>query len=199
MKWWKIAGVIVLIAAGVWVAKSITTRAPGKEVPDLGREHVSEAQVAETKYNSNPPTSGPHLPTWVKPGIYDKPQSLGEFIHSLEHGYINIAYDCNAGKPKGVESTSSGALSSAEESTASGSTASAINDSDACKTLVKNLEEVARKKGLKKLLVVPFPGLDTPIAITAWRWIDTLDAFDAKRIEAFIDYHRDHGPEQTME
>ncbi|MBI4066516.1 DUF3105 domain-containing protein [Candidatus Gottesmanbacteria bacterium] len=77
--------------------------------------------------------------------------------------------------------------------------ASAVNESDRCKVLVKQLTELANKKKLWKLIVVPRPQLDTTIALTAWDYIDKFDSFDASRISRFIDYHRDQGPEKTME
>ncbi len=181
MNWTKIFLIGLLLAGGVWFFRYITTPPPGTAVEDQGRQHVSAEDVVKTVYKSNPPTSGPHLETWVRAGVYAEPLKEGELIHSLEHGYININYNCNAdGQPK----------------EASGS---AVNDSDACKTLVGQLEEVANKKGLKKLLMVPRPQLDTKIALVAWNRIDKFNDFDAKRIEIFIDYWRDHGPEQTME
>ena len=75
----------------------------------------------------------------------------------------------------------------------------AITDTEACKTLQKQLTDLAMGKKLWKLIVVPRPELDTTIALTAWDRIDKLDDFDAKRIERFIDYWRDRGPEKTME
>ncbi len=65
--------------------------------------------------------------------------------------------------------------------------------------LVPQLEEIARRKALKKLIVVSRPQLNTGIALTAWTYLDVFDDFDEKRIERFIDYHRYHGPEKTME
>jgi hypothetical protein len=79
------------------------------------------------------------------------------------------------------------------------STQSAINESDGCKSLVKNLAELANKKKLWKLAVVSRPNLETTIALTAWNYIDKFDGFDASRIERFIDYNRDQGPEKTIE
>lgn len=202
---------------------------------DQGRDHVTVEEVAKFYYNSNPPTSGPHLPTWVKAGVYDAPQSEGELIHSLEHGYIIINYNCNVHLSsifnfhfsifnqfsifnlKKVfahedESSSASTEVTADKpaaefrdptiSTGSPSTTlrvNAVNESDGCKTLVKNLTELADRKKLWKLAVVPRPQLNTTIALTAWNYIDTFDAFDAGRIERFIDYHRDGGPEKTIE
>ena len=168
MNWQKIILIFLLVLGGIWFSRYITTPPPGAAVEDQGREHVSAETVSKTVYKSNPPTSGSHMETWVKPGIYTEPQKEGELIHSLEHGYININYNCDSATQE-------------------------------CKTLVSQLEGVANKKGLKKLLMVPRPQLDTKIALTAWNRIDTFNDFDAERIETFIDYWRDHGPEQTME
>lgn len=170
MKWWHALVGLLLLAVGYGVYRVVTVPAPGVRMEEQGRQHVTQQEVAAFKYNSNPPTSGPHLSTWVAPGIYDTPQSEGELIHSLEHGYVIISYNCNA-----------------------------INETDACKVLIEQLKELARRKKLFKLIVVPRSHLTTAIALTAWDHIDTFDEFDAKRIERFIDFHRDHGPEKTME
>jgi hypothetical protein len=173
------------------------------------------------------------LETWVKPGIYTEPQHDGELIHSLEHGYVIISYNCNvhlrgnlksqisnlksipntkyqipyvstvyAHEEEGGEASPGADLEVSPEATGSPSTSlrtGAANESDACKTLIGQLEDLARKKKLFKLIVVPRPNLDTTLALTAWGFIDTFDGFDAARIERFIDYHRDHGPEKTTE
>jgi hypothetical protein len=51
-------------------------------------------------YKTNPPTSGTHEPTWYEDGIYaagDTPR-LGQLVHTLEHGRIDIQY--KPGTPK---------------------------------------------------------------------------------------------------
>ena len=232
MKVLKVIFFIAFILGGIWIVKYVTTPVPGQSVPDLGRDHVSVEQFARTTYNSNPPTSGPHLETWVKPGIYREPQHDGELIHSLEHGYVIISYNCNVhlktdvklkmpfdraqGKQnaklktirpvyaheEGEEASPGADLELPPEATGSPSTSlrtGAVNESDACKTLVGQLEDLARTKKLFKLIVVSRPSLDTTLALTAWGYIDTFDEFDRARIERFIDYHRDQGPEKTME
>lgn len=228
MNWWKagigIIGVIGVIGIG-WV---VSRPVPGNRMEDQGREHVTPQAVAEFKYNSNPPTSGQHLPTWVKAGVFEEPQSEGELLHALEHGYVIINYNCNVhlkSQKSKVESRKVYAHEEGESSASGQSTdpfgktgpfiegkgfypegkfpfeasASAVNESDGCKTLIKQLTELANKKKLWKLIVVPRPQLDTTIALTAWTYLDKFDAFEAGRIERFIDYHRDQGPEKTME
>lgn len=184
----KIVWSMLGIAALVWFGIYVTKPPPGTRVSDLGRGHKSVEELATFTYNSNPPTSGPHLATWVKPGVYKEPQSEGELIHSLEHGYIEINYNCNAAVVSG------GALDDAKNASPS-----AINTSNTCVDLIKKLEDIARKKKLFKLLVVPRPSITTPIVLAAWTYILPLEGYDEKKIVQFIDYHRDHGPEQTME
>ncbi len=181
MSWRKILLGIALGIGGLWAIRYLATPPPGTAVADQGRQHVSAQEVAQTSYNSNPPTSGPHVVTWVKAGIYTEPQTEGELLHALEHGYVNIQYNCNAGQAVPEAS------------------ASATNESERCAALVKQLDDLATAKRLWKLIVVPRPTLDTAIALTAWNRLEKMNDFDASRIGAFIDYWRDHGPEQTME
>lgn len=236
--WWKAGAGIVIVGILGWLGWMAMRPVPGTKMADQGREHVSPAEVAAYQYNSNPPTSGQHLPTWVKAGVYDKPQSEGELIHSLEHGYVIISYNCNVHLKAfsrqlsaisqifaHEESAFAEATADKEGSSSSDfvdptplrqgsegqATGSAVNESDGCKTLVKQLTELANKRKLWKLIVVPrppqsnaagtfdVPQLDTTIALTAWTYLDTFDQFDEKRITRFIDYHRDQGPEKTME
>lgn len=217
--WWKVGVGIAVVGLLGWVGWTVTRPVPGMKIADLGRDHVTPEEVAKFTYNSKPPTSGPHLATWVKAGVFDEPQSEGELLHSLEHGYVVINYNCNvhliatsdkreairkiyAHEEDGSSSTSTEVTAdkpSVEFKDPTVSTGSATNESNGCKTLVKNLTELANKKKLWKLAVVPRPTLETTIALTAWNYIDTFDAFDAGRIERFIDYHRDQGPEKTME
>lgn len=208
MRWWKVLAWAFVIGTVGWMGWLVTRPVPGRRMEDQGREHVTAQQVAAFAYNSNPPTSGPHLPTWVKAGIYDAPQSDGELIHSLEHGYVIISYTCavhlksqtfNVKSQKVYAHDEEESIPSAGIVDPTMATGSAVNESDGCKTLVKNLTDLANRKKLWKLVVVPRPSLTTTIALTAWHYIDTFDQFDAGRIERFIDFHRGQGPEKTME
>jgi len=212
MSWWKVViGIVIIVSLG-WLGWSVTRPMPGTRMEDQGREHVTPAAVAAFAYNSNPPTSGPHLPTWVKAGIFEMPQSEGELLHSLEHGYVVVSYNCNVHLKAFSRQLSAVSQIYAHEEEGSPSvdfidptisTGSGINETDRCTFLVKQLGELANKKKLWKLIVVARPQLDTTIALTAWAYVDKFDppagGFDVGRIERFIDYHRDQGPEKTME
>jgi hypothetical protein len=83
---------IVLIGGGFWLFKGESKELPGKEISDMGRDHVPDG--TEVGYNSEPPTSGSHYKEWIKAGVYDNPIRDGHLVHSLEHGYIIISYNC---------------------------------------------------------------------------------------------------------
>jgi hypothetical protein len=62
--------------------------------PAEGDEHDDRAFTAKD-YRTNPPTSGDHAFRAAADGIYDDPAALaplGELVHSLEHGRINLQY-----------------------------------------------------------------------------------------------------------
>jgi hypothetical protein len=62
-------------------------------LPDEGNTHL-EPDAEPPKYRTNPPTSGNHVtnPFMQADGAYaETPQSI-EFVHSLEHGRIEIQY-----------------------------------------------------------------------------------------------------------
>lgn len=54
-----------------------------------GRDHVSGSPGYAHRF----PTSGPHSPTWVEPGVYSEAQRRAAIVHALEHGNIVIYYD----------------------------------------------------------------------------------------------------------
>jgi len=56
---------------------------------------------------------------------------------------------------------------------------------DGCDELVAQLTEVVQQYG-DEVILAPYPGMDTTIALTAWNRIDQMDSYDRERIEAFI-------------
>ncbi len=61
-----------------------------------------ERKFTPQDYKTNPPTSGAHFPTWYDDGIYEPGSvpDLGQLVHTLEHGRINVQY--KPGTPKDV-------------------------------------------------------------------------------------------------
>ncbi len=129
-----------------------------------GRGHTTEP----VKYNSNPPTSGSHDPTWAEDGEYDSAPDVEQSVHALEHGRINFQY-----KP-GSPPNRIGQLKS-----------------------VFN-EETKGTSGYHSLLFPNQTSMTAAVAATAWtksltcpQWNDKV--FDALR--AFRKEYVDKGPE----
>lgn len=191
----------MVVGGSYWFYKEVTKPMPGEFVEDLGREHVPDGAVIS--YNSNPPTSGPHYEQWAKAGVYQSPVPDGYLVHSLEHGYVIISYNCEIQairllvKPllaheETLESTQSANPDKEEK-------LGGVWESEECKRLVENMTEILEERKKRKLILVPRLQLDTRIALTAWTRIDKFNEFDRRRIIEFIDAFRDRGPEQTME
>ena len=58
-----------------------------------GQGHDDREFTADD-YKTNPPTSGPHVPSAAQDGVYtpDSTPPLGQLVHTLEHGRINVQY-----------------------------------------------------------------------------------------------------------
>ncbi|HEX9756917.1 MAG TPA: DUF3105 domain-containing protein [Nitrospiria bacterium] len=76
------------------VKTSIGQEQPGRYVPSLGNDHLSYPQEPHTPYNSNPPTSGHHLPYVADWGIHPVPVPLELQVHNLEDGGVLVQYNC---------------------------------------------------------------------------------------------------------
>jgi hypothetical protein len=60
--------------------------------PSEGRGHTT----AHVKYGTNPPTSGPHNPAPAPDRAYSVAPPAENYVHSLEHGRIELQYRPNA-------------------------------------------------------------------------------------------------------
>lgn len=206
-KKWLIVG-IVLLMLGIflfWLFIESSKPLPGEKIADLGRGHMPIGEKVE--YNSNPPASGKHYEDWVRSGVYDVPKDDGYLVHSLEHGYVIMSYNCEKKVTSNERQVTSivyahGIEEEASQSTQEGSPSAALAEafrSEDCHKLVDQLISVYEKKGKKRLIVIPRPNLDSRIALTAWNYIDKFNDFDQARIEKFVDAHLNKGPEKTME
>jgi Protein of unknown function (DUF3105) len=126
--------------------------------PNQGRTHLSPGGKY-TKYNSVPPTSGPHDPTPAPCGVSSQPIPNEVQVHDLEHGVIMVQY-----RP-GLDQEQ-----------------------------VQALEKLGRSYS-SHVIVAPYQGLSTPVAVTAWTKLMTLDRADEGKIRRFIDLYRQRGPE----
>src|SRR5687767_1039031 len=148
-----IAGVVVVAAAIAWFAYQAAADRPGERFPDLGNEHIQTASDPHVAYNSDPPTSGPHLPYIAPWGVHTRPIAPELQVHNLEDRGVIIQYNCD------------------------------------CPDLVDKLKQIVRKYDTYVILA-PYPGMKSRIALTAWTRLDTFDQFDEQRIVRFIQAYR---------
>lgn len=227
------AVVLLVLAFGlykffVWFNSPVdTSTLPGQEVADLGRDHT--VNISGIIYNSNPPTSGEHFPVWAKKGVYDRLVSDGYLIHSLEHGYVIISYDCTKLSPaSGFSLVKSVFAHEGEEIPVEGEDKPSSplhkmlvgTEGDMSFFTPENppAVEVALPEDFgteeckslvnelssfvsdwERLIVVPRVNMDTQIALTAWTRIQKLDKLDNQTITDFIKAYHNRGPEVTNE
>jgi hypothetical protein len=178
---WLIAGALTAVVAAAIVVVVAMAAGGGGDRPDYpydvqtfeeqGREHLPVGQTYDF-YNSAPPTTGPHAPAPAPWGVSDAALPKEVPVHNMEHGGIVIWYNCQAASPP--------------------------LDEAACRALRDQLAAVTEEAidDGKQVLMLPYPDMDVAIALTAWRTLDTLDAFDGERVKAFIAaYDRAFNPE----
>jgi hypothetical protein len=150
-------GVSLLVLAGVaFGIYQLTSRDPlGRLLASQGHRHISEAQARiPFPYNSDPPTSGPHLPFIAPWGVHRAPLPKALQIHNLEDGGVIVQYRCQD-----------------------------------CPDLIQKIEVIV-KRYPEFVIAAPYPDMEPLIALTAWRRIEELEAFDEKLIVDYIEaYH----------
>ena len=146
---WGLGTAALLIIAGIaWWALS---RAPAQPVLNAGdhlayegNAHVAPGTVIN--YHDHPPASGNHYPTPAPAGVYPEGLQPGYWGHSLEHGYIVVAYR----PPASPEM-----LRQFDE-------------------IMHNFPK--SKYGFVKMVIVPYPDMPHPFAALAWTYRLWLDA-----------------------
>jgi hypothetical protein len=144
--------------------------AQGRQVPIEGtRQHVTQGQVVV--YRNRPPSSGDHYDQAAGYGFFQREIPTGNWIHDLEHGGIVVLY-----RPDLCD--------------------------EACQAQLQDTYNSAPSSqlfpGTRKMLVTSYQDMDHAIAVTAWGWVDEMDAVDKDRLLAFYKSHVDRGPEQAL-
>jgi hypothetical protein len=172
---WALLGVLAVVLVGIGVTAVMMDWRPslpgapiGRTVPIEGSDHVAEG--AATTYNSRPPASGPHYPTWSQTyGFFDPPLPSGTWLHNLEHGAVAILYNCPQGCPDLEQQ---------------------LKDLYPTLPLGRNA-----RGGRPRAFVQAYPDMDHKIAVVAWGWLLELDEFDRDQIVRFYESRIDRGPE----
>jgi len=158
---WVVAAALAAAVAGAWTYGTMTNRPPGTIFPDQGNLHVQTLKEPNAPYNSDPPTSGPHLPYIAPWGIHTEPIPRQLQVHNLEDGGVMVQYNCP----------------------------------EPCPDLVAKLAAIVSGYD-QQVILAPYPGMKTRIALTAWTRMDAFNDFDEPRIRRFISAYRgiDHHP-----
>jgi hypothetical protein len=83
---------VVLAGTGGWLYARMRGPSPGEFVPSLGNLHIPTAETPHVPYNSDPPTSGPHLPHIAPWGVHTRPIPKELHVHNLEDGGVVVNY-----------------------------------------------------------------------------------------------------------
>ena len=84
---------VVPVVAGCAEARALPCRdLPGTAGRILPSPHIAYAGTSHAPYSSSPPTSGPHVPFTVAPGVYREPLARELQVHALEHGHVLVQY-----------------------------------------------------------------------------------------------------------
>jgi len=119
-------------------------------------------------YGTNPPSSGTHYPTWAAYKTYAAPVPWGFLVHSLEHGAVEVVYNCPGGCPDEVA---------------------------AAQAWISALPLDARCGTPPRVILAPDPRLDVRWAAAAWTWTLRACTFDTATFQRFFDDHYDTAPE----
>lgn len=88
-----LAGALVLAALGglIYVNSRREAALPGQAVPQMVSRHLAATEPTPV-YETDPPTSGPHVAGPAAWGIFTTEQSKAAVVHSLEDGGVVINY-----------------------------------------------------------------------------------------------------------
>jgi Protein of unknown function (DUF3105) len=97
---WAALGVAVVavVGAGGWLYARARGPSPGEFLSSLGNEHIPTAETPHIAYNSDPPTSGPHLPYIAPWGVHTRPIVKELQVHNLEDGGVVVNYKPQCGE-----------------------------------------------------------------------------------------------------
>ena len=146
-----------------------TPSGPGERMEDQGGTHIDLGE-SHASYNSVPATSGWHYVQPLAPVRW----GLHDEVVLDEYRLHNLEH---------------------------GGIGVHYSCPDGCPELVAQLAaivELSRDEGLK-VLMSPYPGMETTIALTAWTFLDAFDVFDEDRVKDFISSHESspNAPEPT--
>lgn len=85
---------VLVAAVTAYFAYRASAGLPGRSVADLGNLHIATPETPHAPYNTDPPTSGPHLPYIAPWGVHTRPIPPELQVHNLEDGGVLVQYSC---------------------------------------------------------------------------------------------------------
>lgn len=134
--------------------------------------HVPEG--TDIAYTSNPPSSGPHYPRWAAFQEFSEPVADGYLVHSMEHGAVVLFYSCDL-LPAGTCPSVVAGLRAIRD---------ALPADPICDPSVR-----------VRVIIVPRPKLDVPVAAAAWGWTYRAACLDEPSLAQFVRDHYGKAPE----
>ncbi|MFO0710342.1 MAG: DUF3105 domain-containing protein [Sandaracinus sp.] len=136
-----------------------------------GAEH--RVPCDDIAYPFHPPSSGPHFSQWASFLSYDAPVPWGFLVHAMEHGAVVLAYHCEL--PSDCDAVRA-------------EYASIVTD--------QPLDPLCRDEDWRaRVIVVPDPALEVPIAAVAWGHVYEATCLDPASLRAFVTAHYDMATE----
>lgn len=164
---WGALGVAVLAVIGSIIWQGVKPAA-GEAIPEMVEIPHIPLDTDPGKYNSDPPTSGPHYASELDAGFYDTniyQYPAGYLVHNLEHGYIIFWYNCD------------------------------LLDKSGCDELKSQIRTVMDELGNVKLIAYPWNTTDVPLVMTSWARLQKFDTFDMETAKAFYRANLNRAPE----
>jgi len=148
---------------------------PSGQTGTAGAIQATHIGSSSVKYFTYPPVGGPHDPTWLTCGEYDKTPRWENAVHDMEHGAVIITY-----KPD----LAADQIQRLKDFVKNAPTAVAtVTDPSSGKSQSADTK-------LKYLDLFPYSGQTSPIVLSAWgHQLDVPDASDS-RIQKFVDAFR---------
>ena len=163
---WGGIGVAILAVIGFLVWQGAKPAA-GEAIPVMTTTHIT-VDSDPGKYNSDPPTSGPHYAEEAQAGFYDTniyQFPAGYLVHNLEHGYILFWYNCD------------------------------LLDETGCTDLKAQIKATMDDLGNARMIAYPWNSLDVPLVMTSWGRLQKFEVFDAEQAKAFYRANLNRSPE----
>lgn len=87
------AGVATMVIAGIAIQVLRQMNLPGVSFGSQGNVHLASLLTPHIPYNSDPPTSGPHMPSVAAWRSYTEPVEDEYLIHNMEDAGVILWYD----------------------------------------------------------------------------------------------------------